>query len=642
MANGFGYESPLNRLLSITIPKFVEGQLEREHRERISEREFTYRETQDQLDRKREDESLKLATKRYDDSIIESEDDELYSRGKFQINQFNLERNLKKKNAMFSGLESTDLHPEILSLATSSRLGLETQIKDVETMMDEFPNDLYSMRELARIKNQGMLGNIEGMHQVGDKIFSDRYTTPWVKTESKRILGEIKDTNIEIKTLGGLMTDDAKLRRTKLEGDKITLRGQLADLYDKDRPFDPIAEGQKFSKGLQDQLKASGLELKDKEAGAAIASKYLQDINVFKQEYLTGPNRNNYTAAQRDSASQKLINDIIAKEKALPPKQKLGFDYSNINRLDPAGTALLAYGGYKLAKGPTVKAYNYLTGKAVQASKHIKFVTGMPAKDIISFMKSAESSGVGSIGKSMPSIERAKDLVDSLSDKPRSKAYKDAVKAFNGRIKIVAQSLKTRGIVTNIKDADLEKLLKNSDKWRLAKLKGRFTTIYPGLKRGATKWGVFRVSQEIGKAIGDPTGGIVTGIGLPAVAKKVINVYKKKGPKWLMAKLAPHVSKSIAKRIVGGAAAGSVGGPWVAAGGALAGTGFVAYDLYKFFESLDEGDSEAATAILQSAVPSDSTQAPIDSTRMRRDSTGIARSFNPNDPDSLLFQTLAR
>ena len=88
MANGFGYESPLNRLLSITIPKFVEGQLEREHRERISEREFTYRETQDQLDRKREDESLKLATKRYDDSIIESEDDELYSRGKFQINQF--------------------------------------------------------------------------------------------------------------------------------------------------------------------------------------------------------------------------------------------------------------------------------------------------------------------------------------------------------------------------------------------------------------------------------------------------------------------------------------------------------------------------------------------------------------------------
>ena len=80
MANGFQYESPLNRLLGITIPKFVEGQLEREHKERISDREFTYREEQNILNRQREDESLKLATKRYDDSIIEAEDDERYRR----------------------------------------------------------------------------------------------------------------------------------------------------------------------------------------------------------------------------------------------------------------------------------------------------------------------------------------------------------------------------------------------------------------------------------------------------------------------------------------------------------------------------------------------------------------------------------
>ena len=76
------------------------------------------------------------------------------------------------------------------------------------------------------------------------------------------------------------------------------------------------------------------------------------------------------------------------------------------------------------------------------------------------------------------------------------------------------------------------------------------------------------------------------------------------------------MKKSVAKRIVGGAATGSVGGPWVAAGGALAGTGLGAYELYKFFESLDEGDSEAATAILQSAVPRDSTHAQIDSARV--------------------------
>jgi len=109
-----------------------------------------------------------------------------------------------------------------------------------------------------------------------------------------------------------------------------------------------------------------------------------------------------------------------------------------------------------------------------------------------------------------------------------------------------------------------------------------------------------------------------------------------------MSKLAPVVTKSVAKRIVGGFAAGAPGGP-TAIAGAIAGAGFVVYDLYKFFESLSKGGSEEeAVAVLQNAMQRDSTQAPIDSTRMRRDSTGIARPFNPNDPDSLIFQTLAR
>ena len=80
-----------------------------------------------------------------------------------------------------------------------------------------------------------------------------------------------------------------------------------------------------------------------------------------------------------------------------------------------------------------------------------------------------------------------------------------------------------------------------------------------------------------------------------------------------MTKLSPVVGKAVSKKIVGGFAAGAVGGPTSIAT-TLAGTGLAIYDIYKFLESLDEGGSEEeATAILQNAIQSDSTQAQIDS-----------------------------
>ena len=213
MSNGFRYESPINRLLSVTIPRFLDRQLEREQRERISDREFTYRSTQDQLDRTREQERLELEAKKYDAAIIESEDDELYSRGQFQIEQFNLEPNIKKKRAMFAGLDSTDLHSDISGLVTSRISGLDTQLEEVGTAMKEFSSEIYDEGELRRIKNQFILGKPEGGYQVADNILTNRYSTPWVKTESLRIRDEIKSVDKKLEELIGLDTDDIKKRR---------------------------------------------------------------------------------------------------------------------------------------------------------------------------------------------------------------------------------------------------------------------------------------------------------------------------------------------------------------------------------------------------------------------------------------------
>jgi hypothetical protein len=627
MANGFRYESPLNRLLSITVPKFLEGQLEREHRERISEREFTYRETQDQLDRNREQEALKLEAKRYDASIIESEDDERYLRSASIFEDTRkLYPNISRQIKAFKAIDITKVHPEVATRIESYVGGLEERITDITSTMGQYNSiKVYSDLDRKRIQSAFMEGK-DG-HTVGDDILRNKFSTPYIKVQASLIgqkLGVLYKDISEAQEVLLVTTDEdqQKIIKSTISGIQAkinTEENKIHGLYGQDKPFDPDDYSRSFSIDLKSSLKKAGIKVDDADSYAKIVGaegRYSTELQAFNEEFVTGINAKGHTKEERDAAVLQIKNFIIEEEKKLPPEEDEEFDYSNINRLDPAGTALLAYGGYKLAKGPTVKAYNYLTGKAVQASKHIKFVTGMPSKDVISFMESANSNRVGSIGRSMPSIEKAKNLVESLSDEPRSKAYKDAVKTLSDRVKSVSTSLKNRGIVTNIKDADLEKLLKNSDKWRLAKVRARFVKAYPGLKRGATKWGVISASAKIGEALGDPTGGIATAVGTGSAIKGIKNIYKKKGPKWLMSKLAPVVTKSVAKRIVGGFAAGAPGGP-TAIAGAIAGAGFVVYDLYQFFESLSKGGSEEeAVAVLQNAMQRDSTQAQIDSARV--------------------------
>jgi len=55
MANGFTYESPLNRLLNVTVPRLIEGQLEREQRQREFDEQMAFREIQFEAAERRRD-----------------------------------------------------------------------------------------------------------------------------------------------------------------------------------------------------------------------------------------------------------------------------------------------------------------------------------------------------------------------------------------------------------------------------------------------------------------------------------------------------------------------------------------------------------------------------------------------------------
>jgi len=63
MPNEFDFESPLNKLLSNVIPRFIEGQLQRESQERMALEEISFRESESRLDRLLRTEEADLSRK---------------------------------------------------------------------------------------------------------------------------------------------------------------------------------------------------------------------------------------------------------------------------------------------------------------------------------------------------------------------------------------------------------------------------------------------------------------------------------------------------------------------------------------------------------------------------------------------------
>ena len=139
----------------------------------------------------------------------------------------------------------------------------------------------------------------------------------------------------------------------------------------------------------------------------------------------------------------------------------------------------------------------------------------------------------------------------------------------------------------DLKDADLEKLIRNPNKWRLAKIKANLfkaKKLAPGLKA----WGVLSASQKIGEALGDPTEGVATAIGVGAASKGINKIVKKKGKQWVFKKLLPAIGKTAAKKVSASIAAGTLGGPVGTAAGTILGTGLAVVDIYNLLKSFEE------------------------------------------------------
>jgi len=591
MANGrrFNYESPLDRLLNYTIPTMIGEERTRQDREVYRDELKQEREADNIENKRRWDITNQQNIQQYKARINEEEDDELYKRGLDKLEIVLKERDIVKQKAQLDAMNITSLHPDISDLVTSSIAGLDTRIGEVDTSMGQFSAEDYSPAELARIKNQFIVGSSEGAYQVADKIIQDRYSTPWVKVEASRIVKEITGVNAEIteiekeRRVTGTETDEAKARKSELVQNKIGLRTELANLYDQDRPFDPRAYGVQFDTNLFTQLKDAGFEIKDKKA---LSLRNSEELKAFRQEYMVGPNASDYTPAQRNDAAQKVIQSIIEKEKIGPPKPPGGGDGWE-NMIPTAGQVGAGYLAWQLAKDPVKKAATVISDKSVSAARHIKFVTGLPGQDIVKFLDEAAMDTPGKPGQMMKKVETLLDDINELSGEKKTKANKAKMAKLNQQLDDQVGKIKNRfrklGVSKKMKDADMEKLIRNPNKWRLAGVKKHMIKLRPKAAGAVRGWGVFSAAQKIGDALGDPTEGVATGVGTAAAAKGIKTLIKKKGSKWTYKKLVPFVGKSLAKRVAGGAVVGLATGPGAVVTTA-AGATLTIWDIYNFLK----------------------------------------------------------
>ena len=278
--------------------------------------------------------------------------------------------------------------------------------------------------------------------------------------------------------------------------------------------------------------------------------------------------------------------NIITTQKAHAAETKDGSEFGTIGLAIP-----VAYGAAKVGAPALVKASKYVADESVKAAKYIQYVTNLPADDIIKFYDN------GNIKRNVKVIERLKSELADI-DKPNSKAFKVAKKNLDDQVNKIVKSLtsgagKKSPVLTKINPADLKKLLMNSQKWNIVKLKGNAFKHYPQLAKGLIKnlpaggYGSYSIASHIGESLGDPTGGLATGVAGYGTYKGLKKLIDRKGSKYVYQKLLTKLPAKIASKIITGVAIAKHPGVGIALG-----TGMALYDIVDIVNSIFSEEEE--------------------------------------------------
>ena len=600
----FNYESPVDRLLNYTIPTFLNQERDRQVNEerfdllrddRLDEREY---------EKKKYDEQVSRDALRYDKEWKEKEDDEQYLRGSEILKDIRIAYpNINKQLEAFKGIKLSNLHPEAATRIQSHMDALETGVADVTTKMNQFDSNIYSEQDRERIQASFMQG--QDGYNLADTILRNRYSTPYIQVQSSNIGRELtvlyKDRSEAQKILsvtsGDKERDKIQLGLNAIQSRINDKETQLNNLFDMDRPFDRTEFSRSFSIDLKSSLKEAGIKVDDDDLYAKIVGaggRYAKELQDFNEKFVTGINAKERTKEERDAAVLQIKNLIIEGEKQGPPLPK-DDDEGWADMVPSMGQVGAGYLAWQLTKEPIKNAGKFLADKSVAAGKHIQWVSKLPGKDIVKFLDKMALNTPATPGAMMPKVEKLLDKIDAHNDefsgKRKTQKYKAKLKRLNQELTDQVKKIKNRfrGLgLSKMKDADLDRLIRNPNKWRLVGVKGRMINLVPKATGAVRGWGLISAASRIGREIGDPTGGVLTAGGAVGAWKLAKKIYKKKGPKWFVNKLTPILGKSLAVKVGASAGAGAVGGPGGALAGTIIGVGATAWDIYDIVQMLKE------------------------------------------------------
>ena len=499
-------------------------------------------------------------------------------------------RNYEDQLEYFKDLEDNKKYrsDESLSLITSRKNLLTNQIKTANTNIASLSKMGIEDYYTSAAKNFYMQGNDVSAFNVIDSQIKNKFKDPQTLAQAQLLMSKIKSNYDALNKIGGGTGKAFEGERKRLQSEISKNETDFRKLYQLPTPFDPNSLQVALANNVKTGLVNAGIVVgkpgdREFERIFGASGDYSELFQNYEDQYISGPNAANQPPEDRQAAMDNILKTIIEKEQGGKPSKDDGFT----NMVPTAGQVGAGFLAWQIAKDPAKQAGKLLTDKSIAASKHIKFVSGLPADDIVKFLDQMGSDTPGKPGTMMKKVEKIMAEIEELSGEKKTAKNKAKMAKFNQQLDKQILKVKNRlrklGVSDKMKDADIDKLLRNPNKWRLAGVKSKMRLMQPKAGRAIRGWGVFSASQKIGEALGDPTGGVATGLTVGGATKTVESLIKKKGSKWAMKRLVPFIGQSAAKRIVGGAVTGTTALPgWGTAAFTIGGAGLTIYDLYKY------------------------------------------------------------
>ena len=581
MANGFNYESPLNRLLSVTLPQFISQQtsMARDERNRVR---------QEERDDKRYLQDFNRNETRYQDGLRRQTELDNRDFDSNLINQGSSITNLQSQKDYYTtllksgNLKSTAGYDLSEARVEALGSGIQQAGKNVEMLKNLGIEEFY----VNKAKDLYMQGKDVGAFNIIDTHLQNKFKDAQTVAQARLLMSKIDSAEKEKEKLGGVFTDPINKQRAILETNIANLTNEYRKLYELTVPFDPEGIRTDFARSIQKAIINSGAEVDDNDFSKYFGSdgKYSNQVDAFENKFVYGSKAESFSQEEVQKEISKIVSQIKSGERKKLPKEDTKFE----DLVPGVGTIGGLYVGWQLSKKPR----EYLSNKIGQAAKYTKWVTKLPNEDVGKFLELVSKKSPGQVGTMMPKIEKLISEIDELTlegERGYKKKVVEKKKELDSQIKKIKKVLKSKGISSKIKDADLEKLIRNPSKWFLPKVKAQMISAKGASAKMARGWGAFRIAQEAGKALGDPTEGVATGITAGAAAKGIKTIADKKGKKWVYNKALKVFGKSAAKRIATSAAAGSLFPGVGTAAGTIAGTAITIYDIYN---ALTEDEEE--------------------------------------------------